>query len=371
MKRLLLLGFIFSFSASTISNANTPDTTIGATTRDTIITPFHFTILGIGTKNAQIAVIGNIAPPGFRGTQIAGIFNIGNGPIAGIQIAGLNNHASDSLTGMQLAGGLNTVHGNVRGVQASGGLNATDGNVFGVQLSGGANIAAGDVSQLQASGGLNYAHNLRGLQLTGGLNVVSGTMTGMQISGGMNYAKNMKGVQLGVFNFADSADGVMIGLFSFARHGYHKIEVGWNETTPANLSFLTGSKRFHNVFSVSFDPRPRDPFWGFGYGFGTAWRIHKRIDMDLTAVQYHISKGYFSTSMSDLFKLSLTFDIHLTKDISLAAGPSLNVFVANTYPVYGEHAVTGFAPYYFFTQTYSNQWNAKAWAGFNASLRFL
>jgi hypothetical protein len=362
MKRFILLALLFAFTTPTILNA---------TTRDTIITPFHFTILGIGTKNAQIAILGNIAPPEFRGVQIAGVFNIGNGPIAGLQVAGFNNHASDSLTGIQLAGGLNTVHGNIRGLQAAGGLNVTDGNVHGVQLSGGANIAGGDVTQLQASGGLNYAHNLKGLQITGGLNVVSGTMTGMQISGGMNYAKNMKGVQLGIFNFADSADGAMIGLFSFARHGYHKIEVGWNETTPANLSFLTGSKAFHNVFSVAFDPRPRDPFWGFGYGIGTAWKIHKRIDMDLTAVQYHISQGSLSTSMSDLFKLSVTFDVHLTKDISFAAGPSLNVFIVNTSPFYWDSPVTGFVPYHFFSQTYSNQWNAKAWAGFNASFRFL
>ncbi len=362
MKRFILLTLLLSFSATAF---------LRATTRDTIITPFHFTILGIGTKNAQIAIIGNVAPSGFSGTQFAGVFNVATGPMSGLQAAGAFNHSGDSLTGVQLAGCLNTVHGNVRGIQASGALNATDGNVFGVQLSGGANIAAGDVSQLQASGGLNYARNLRGLQISGGLNVVSGTMTGMQISGGMNYARNMKGIQVGVFNFADSADGIMIGLFSFARHGYHKLEVGWNETTPVNFSFITGSKAFHNVFSMAFDPRPRDPFWGFGYGIGTAFKIHKRIDMDITAVQYHISKGYFSTSMSDLWKLSVTFDVHLTKNLSLAAGPSLNVFVADLQPGYSENTVTGFAPYYFFSQTYSNQWNAKAWAGFNASIRFL
>jgi hypothetical protein len=362
MKRFTLLLLIFSFSTTTI---------LRATIHDTIITPFYFTILGIGTKNAQIAAIGNIAPAGFSGTQVSGIFNIATGSMSGLQIAGVNNHSGDSLTGVQLAGCLNTVHGNVRGLQASGALNATDGNVFGVQLSGGINIAAGDVSQLQASGGLNYAKNVRGLQITGGLNIVQETLTGMQISGGMNYARNVKGMQLGVVNFADSVDGVMIGLFSFARHGYHKIELGWNETTPINFSFLTGSKPFHNIFSMSLDYRPRDPYWGFGYGIGSAWKIHKRIDMDINAVEYHINQGDFSRSVSDLFKLSLVFDVHLTKNLALAAGPSLNVFVTDLHPGYGEVPVTGFAPYYFFTQTYNNYWNAKAWAGGNISLRFL
>ncbi len=362
MKRFILFALLLSFSG----------TILRAATEDTIITPFYFTILGVGTKNAQVAVIGNIAPTGFSGTQISGVFNIATGSMSGLQIAGVNNHAGDSLNGVQLAGCLNTVHGNVRGVQAAGALNATDGNVFGAQLSGGANIAGGDVSQLQASGGLNYARNVSGLQITGGLNIAQGTMSGMQISGGMNYAKHVKGIQLGVVNFADSVDGVMIGLFSFARHGYHKLDVGWNETTPLNFSFLTGSKAFHNVLSVAFDPRPRNPYWGFGYGIGSAWKIHKRIDMDLTLVHYHISQGNFSRSMSDLFKMTLAFDVHLTKNLALAVGPSLNVFVTDLQPAYyGEAPVTGFAPYYFFTQTYSNNWNAKAWAGFSASLRFL
>lgn len=362
MKRFLLFVLLFSFSSVNI---------LSATVRDTIITPFYFTILGIGTKNAQVAIIGNIAPTGFTGTQVAGIFNVGTGTVSGLQMAGVFNHAGDSLTGVQLSGCLNTVHGNVRGFQASGSLNATDGNVYGVQLSGGANIAAGDVSQLQASGGLNYARNVRGLQITGGMNIASGTVTGMQISGGLNYAKHVKGIQLGVFNFADSVDGAMIGVISIARHGYHKLELGWNETTPINFSFLTGSKSFHNIFSVALDYRPRDPYWGFGYGIGSAWRIHKRADLDLGLVYYHINQGDFSQSMSDLFKVNLTADIHLTKNLSLAAGPSLNIFVADLQPYSGEAPVTGFAPYYFFSQTYSNHWNAKAWAGFNASLRFL
>ncbi|CAN5884913.1 hypothetical protein BH11BAC7_BH11BAC7_07120 [soil metagenome] len=378
MKRMLLFTLLFSIAGVPI---------LHATVRDTIITPFYFTILGIGTKNAQVAVIGNIAPNGFTGTQVGGIFNIGTGTISGMQLAGVFNHANDSLTGVQFAGCMNTVHGNVRGLQAAGTLNATDRNVFGLQLAGaaniaagdvsgaqvagGINIAAGDVSQLQVSGGMNYARNVRGLQITGGLNVASGTVSGMQISGGMNYARNVKGIQLGVFNFADSVDGAMIGLFSFARHGYHKIELGWNETTPLNFSFLTGGKSFHNIFSLAFDPRPRQPYWGFGYGVGTAFKIHRRVDMNITAVEYHINQGDFSECMSDLFKLSVTFDAHLTKNLSLAAGPSLNIFVSDLHPNYGETTVTGFAPYYFFSQTYNNRWNAKAWAGVNVSIRFL
>ncbi len=332
--------------------------------------PVYFTIIGVGTEHTQIAAIGNVAPDGYNGIQVAGIFNIGRGTMNGCQIAGLNNHASDSLTGAQVSGGLNTVHGNVRGIQLTGGMNVTDRDVYGIQMSGGLNIAGGDVHQLQASGGVNYANDVHGLQVAGGWNVASGTVTGVQLSGGVNIAQNVKGVQVGVVNFADSVDGVMIGLFSFARHGYHKIEVGWNETTPMNLAFRTGSDRFHNIFSVIADPRERDIVWGFGYGIGSSTKLNRRLDLGLDVVNYHISKGDFSESLSDLWKMSLTLDLHITKNLSLAAGPTLNVFVTDLNPSGNELPVTGIAPYYFFAQTYDNRWSAKAWVGANVSLRF-
>lgn len=367
---------LFSFCVLLVSAAQlfAQDTIVKETVvKDTIVIvhpPVYFTVLGIGTEHAQVAAIGNIAPDHFTGVQMAGVFNVGRGSVSGVQMAGVNNHASDSLTGAQMAGAINTVHGNVRGVQLAGAINVTDRNVYGVQMAGGVNAAAGDVQQLQAAGGLNYAHNVHGLQASGGLNVASGSVTGMQISGGVNIAQNVKGLQVGVINFADSADGVMIGVLSFARHGYHKMEIGWNETMPLNFSFHTGSSRFHNVISFATDFRQPDIIWGFGYGVGSMWPVHKRLDIGAQAMSYHINKGEFSTSLSNLWKFSLLADFHIVKNLSLCAGPTLNVFTTDLNPPGNEEAVTGIAPYYFFTQTYSNRWNAKAWIGAQVSLRF-
>jgi hypothetical protein len=380
MKKILLAVFMVALSYlhaqapdSTQVKAQPGDTVVLSKQqpRDTVIVkPLYFTVVGIGTDYTQIAAVGNVAPDNFSGVQLAGIFNIGRGAVSGVQIAGLNNHASDSMTGAQIAGGLNTVHGNMRGIQLAGGLNINDKDIYGMQLAGGMNIAGGDVHQLQASGGLNYANDVRGLQATGGLNIASGVVTGVQLSGGVNIARSVKGAQVGVINFADSADGLMVGVFSFARHGYHKIEIGWNETAPLNFSFRTGSAKFHNIFSFMADVRPRDIIWGFGYGAGTSWRINRRIDIGADVVNYHISKGEFSESLSDLWKLSVTADLHITKNLSLAAGPTLNVFVTDLNPRGNETAVTGIAPYYFFAQTYDNRWSAKAWVGAHVSLRF-
>lgn len=363
MKRLLLLSLFSLLLLSSFAQVKV----------DTIILPrpVYLTILGVGTEHAQVAIIGNIAPADFSGMQAAGIFNVGRGPVSGLQMAGVSNHALDSLTGAQLAGCINTVHGNVRGLQAAGAINLTDANVYGAQLAGSVNIAGGNVEQLQISGGLNYAHDVRGMQIAGGLNVASGTVRGMQLSGGVNIARNVKGLQLGVVNLADSADGAMIGVFSFAVHGYHKLEFGWNETMPVNGAFRTGSKIFHNIFAVGIDTRQRDFIWGFGYGVGSALPLTNRIDLGMDLMSYHLNKGHFSTSMSDLWKLNLTFDVHLIKNLSIAAGPSLNVFVTDLHPYWNDSPVTGIAPYYFFTHTYSNRWNAKAWFGGSISIRLL
>lgn len=357
-----LLSFVFSFALVAI-NAQQIDTII-------IPKPFYFTILGIGTEHSQTAIIGNIAPAGFNGAQVAGIFNAGSGSVRGLQAAGILNYAGDTLSGLQISGCINAAQGPVYGLQGAGALNITGRDVYGAQLAGSANIAAGDLHRLQVSGGLNYARHVYGLQATGGVNIASGTVYGLQVSGGVNIARHVKGVQLGVVNFADSVSGAMIGLFSYARHGYHKIEAGWNETMPVNLSFRTGSRIFHNVLAFSADFRPSQFVWAFGYGVGTAWAVHKRVDISTDIVNYHVNKGGFSYSLSDLWKLSVYADLHLAKNISLAVGPSLNVFISDLHPAYNENPVTGVVPYYFFTQTYNNRWNTKAWAGINASLRF-
>ncbi len=330
----------------------------------------HLTVLGVGTEHAQVAVIGNIAPKNFSGSQVAAVFNVAEGPMTGAQVAGVSNHSGDSLNGVQLAGCLNTAQGNLTGLQGAGAINICEGDVRGAQLAGAINIAGGNVDVVQAAGSINYATHVKGLQVAGAVNAANGTVTGAQVSGCVNYARHLKGVQVGVFNFADTSEGVMIGLFSFARHGYHKLEFGWNETMPVNAAFHTGSRLFHNIFAAGFDFRGPRLTWGFGYGVGSTFAIHRKVDLSFNVLHYHINQDEFSPFTSSLWKMNALFDIHFVKNLSLAAGPSLNLFVTDLHPGPGETPVTGFVPYYFFTQTYSNQWNAKAWIGGSVSIRF-
>ncbi|MGL4597082.1 MAG: hypothetical protein ACRCYO_06130, partial [Bacteroidia bacterium] len=180
----------------------------------------------------------------------------------------------------------------------------------------------------------------------------------------------VKGLQLGVFNFADSVSGAMIGVFSYARHGYHKLEFGWNETMPINAAFRSGSKIFHNNLLVGIDYRPRDPYWSVGYGIGTAWSLTKRIDAAIELSAAHVNRGGFNTRTSEWIKIEAPFDFHFAKKLSIAAGPTFNVFVNDVRTQAGELPVNQFPPYYGFTQTYENRWNVKAWFGFGAAIRF-
>jgi hypothetical protein len=370
MKNLLLLLSIFPLTLAAQVNDSTKIKAVAPdSSQDRSIS---MTVLGIGTKHAQVALIGNIAPRDFSGTQLSPVFNVACGKMTGLQACGVLNHANDSLNGVQLAGAVNTVHGNMSGLQAAGAINVCDGTVNGGQLAGAINVTADTMKFFQAAGAANYATHMTGVQVAGAMNVVAGTMRGVQISGAVNYARKMEGMQIGVFNFADSVSdkAVMLGIFSYSRQGYHKLEFGWNEALPINGAFITGSKKFHNIFSIGCDFGPRQPLWGFGYGIGTAWGIFKRGDLDISLSQTHVNKGGFTAYVSSLWKLSTVVDFHLTDKISLAAGPTLNVFITDLFPTYNEPAVTGFVPYYFFTQTYDNRWNAKAWVGFTASVRF-
>jgi hypothetical protein len=362
MKRLALLSISIGFTLLALANPDSLHTNPNQQN--------NYSILGVSSNNAQIAIIANVAQNRFYGSQLSACFNMSTGYLRGFQMAGIGNLAMDSVDGAQIGGVMNIASKSVRGAQIAGTLNMAGGDIYGAQVSGTANVCGGTVEALQLAGTVNIAKNVRGLQTAGTVNIAFGTVQGAQISGFLNYARNVKGVQIGVFNFADSVSGAMIGVFSYARHGFHKLEFGWNETMPINGAFRSGSKLFHNNFLVGVDYRPRNPYWSIGYGIGTAWAVTKRIDAAIELSTAHVNRGGFNTRTSEWIKIEAPFDFKLANKISIAAGPTFNVFVNDVRPQVGELPMNQFPPYYGFTQTYDNRWNVKAWFGFGASIRF-
>jgi hypothetical protein len=374
------------------------------------------TILGVNAGSNQFAIIGNISDTATVNTQTSAIFNTAAGPVVGMQITGVVNVASDTLSGAQISGVVNAAK-SVSGVQIAGVGNFVSKDVTGAQIAGTVNMAAGHVEMLQASGSLNYAGSFRGLQMGGGgnivtgsaygvqlggafnfaakqsdliqiggsinyasgirgaqmagfLNVSNGNLKGAQISGFINYAHAVKGMQLGVLNFADSVDGISIGLFSFVKHGYHKLELSANESTLFNASFHTGSNLFHNIISIGATKRNNNVFWSYGYGFGSAIKLSPRFDMCIEFTGNHVNRNNFNERVSEHGRLDLIADFHITKKISVFAGPSLNVFVYDIQGVQGENSMAAFVPYDFYNETFRNRWTVRSWVGFKAGFRF-
>ncbi len=374
------------------------------------------TILGVNAGSNQFAIIGNISDTTIINSQISAIFNTAAGPVVGTQITGVVNIASDTLTGAQISGVVNTAKsvsgvqvagvgnfvsadvkgaqiagtvniaaghveilqsagsinyaGSFRGLQIGGTGNIVTGSAYGVQLGGAFNLAGKQADLIQIGGSVNYASGIRGAQMAGFLNVSNGNLKGAQIAGFMNYAHAVKGMQLGVLNFADSVDGISVGLFSFVKHGYHKLELSASESNLVNVSFHTGSNLFHNIITIGANERNNDIFWSYGYGFGSAIKLSRRFDLCIDLTGNHVSRNNYNERVSEHGRLDLIADFHLTKKISVFAGPSLNVFVYDIQGVQSENSMAAFVPYDFYNETFRNRWTVRSWVGVKAGFRF-
>lgn len=358
------------------------------------------TLIGVNNGNNQIALFGNISDTSHIHTQVSTLFNTSAGQITGMQFSSIINLTTDSISGAQISGVVNMAQsssglqlsgvanmanksmagfqaagsfnyaGKLTGIQLAGTGNIVSGSARGAQLSGAFNFAGKDCEVFQVAGSVNYAGNIRGAQIAGALNIANGNVRGVQVSGAVNYARNVKGLQLGVFNFADSVDGASIGVFSFVRHGYHKLELSASESMLANVSFHTGSHLFHNIIGASFTQRNNDVYWGYHYGIGSAIRLVPRMDLVIDLTGHHISRNRFNERVSELVGLEPLVDFHITKNISLFAGPSLNVFVYDIQGMSGNESMAGFVPFDFYNQTFDNRWTVRAWAGGKVGLRF-
>ncbi|MCU0435556.1 MAG: hypothetical protein MUC87_19005 [Bacteroidia bacterium] len=358
------------------------------------------TIVGVNNGANQLALIGNVSDTSHINTQTALLFNMSNGPITGMQLSGVVNITTDSISGaqfsgvgnmaqaasgVQVAGVMNMTNHTATAVQAAGSFNYA-GQLNGIQLAGTGNIVAGkarggqfsgafnfagkESEVFQVAGALNYAQHIRGAQIAGALNIANGDVYGVQISGAVNYARKVKGLQLGVFNFADSVQGASIGVFSFVRHGYHKLEISSSESMLFNTSFHTGSHLFHNIIGFGITQRNNDTYWSYHYGIGSAIKLTKRMDMVIDLTGHHVSRNSFNERVSELVRLEPLVDFHITKNISVFAGPALNVFVYDIQGMAGSESMAGFVPFDFYNQTFDNRWTVRAWAGGKIGLRF-
>jgi len=300
-----------------------------------------------GLQGVEFAGFANALKGDMKGVQFAGFCNNTFGNAEGAEIAGFWNYNHKNIKGFQASGFANFTLGHVQGFQASGFANYADGasfgqyggfanlstdNVSGVQASGFANVTVGDMKGLQGSGFANVTvGDQLGIQATGFSNIVTRRMKGVQASGFFNYTKKLSGVQLGVVNYADSVEnGIPIGVFSYVKQGYLVLDVGGNESLFGAVSIKTGVRRFYNIFSVGASLRKDRLMWGWGYGIGTQLAIAKKLDLSIEAISYHLNDdSWYTNHLNLLNRANLTVAYHLNSNISVYAGPALNVWVTD------------------------------------------
>ena len=371
-------------------------------------------------NGSQISGLANIVGGNTKYFQLAGFFNKNSGTITGAQIAGFSNVVLDTITGIQLAGFQNTLHGHMNGIQIAGFNNVTtqhvDGiqltcfvnvalkdvklaqiscfanycdNVDGGQLSGFVNFAKGDVNWGQVSGFVNYGKSVKGFQMAGFSNISANEVSGGQIAGGinygktggkfqisgyaniateeingvqltglLNYAKKVNGYQIAILNVSDTIEsGLPIGLFSFVKKGFHRFEISTNEIFDINIAYKSGVKKLYNSIRFGYNP---SEYFSAGYGIGTQTSLGNNFNFNLDLSSDIVFETNSFNYIGNLNKLSTTFDYNISKEISVFAGPSLNVSLIsfdntnNSYP--------GIAPYSIYTEIFSEN-EIKMWVG--------
>ncbi len=312
---------------------------------------------------------------GVRAFEVGGLLNLVRADVQGFQAGGLGNVVGGRVDGVQLGGLFNLVGNDVRGVQAGGLFNINRKQTRGVQLGGLFNVAGGELTNaVQVAGLVNIAgQSVRGLQVAGIANYTDNDVRGWQISGIINRARTITGGhQIGLINIADSAGNVPFGLFSHVQKGgYRRIEVSVNEVNLLNITYRTGVRQLYSILAAgsSFD-RVGSPKLSAGYGLGTAFNLSGRSLFGIEATYHHLF--YFDNTSyygwNNQLRLSTLIETKLSKNMSLAFGPSVNWYFSNdgttppllrpNVPLFSERADV-------FSDT--RHWG---WVGFQVGVRF-
>jgi len=356
-----------------------------------------------GNRIAEVAGIGNITRQNVRGLQAAGVFNDVHGNMTGFQAAGVYNRVADTIQGIQAAGIFNhAYYGRGAALQAAGIANFVTKGRFAIQAAGIANYAD-TISTLQAAGIFNYASNANaalqaagicnvnrqgivrmqaagisnlgdtiiGLQAAGLVNVAD-TVAGAQISGFFNRARKVKGAQIGLINVAGDISGLQIGLLNFSRRGgYIALEVSVNEVQSANIAFKSGTPFLYTIFTAGATPGAsgRELLWSYGAGLGAYARLNRWSGINVDLIHRHLNAGYHDDALQEWEQCAIGFDLKLSRHLSLAFGPTANLFISDATPE-SQSIRSLVTPKKVPSSTIDGDERLTAWLGGTAALRF-
>ena len=344
------------------------------------IAGFSNVVLG-KSEGIQISGFSNFNKGTYKGCQISGFSNAINDSSLVTQISGFSNLVNGSGQGIQLCGFSNVVNAEFQGVQIAGFSNLTKGKMMGSQISGFSNLVVDTACLVQISGISNMVKgNTNGVQISGFSNVSSGDLTGVQLSGFINMAQKVNGCQIGFINLSDTFEsGLPIGFFSYVKNGFRSLDVSYDESQFANLSFNTGTDRFYNIFTVGANFSNNEIIWQGGYGIGTKINLGRKFDLNFEAISYNMYKDYWDYidqfyeyddyEYTILNKLRINASWKIVKHLQLFGGISYNVLVSNEKDSEGNFDNYDFIPWT--TGFYEGNYNVvNMYPGLNIGIRF-
>jgi hypothetical protein len=302
--------------------------------------PFQVSVVpGVGThgrigaqvvNNFSLNMFGGYTA-GTNGLEIGGLFNIDKKDVQYVQAAGLFNAVGGQVKGVQVAGINNTVLDSVKGVQASGIGNLVKGNMTGLQMGGIYNHVTDSVKGVQAAGIGNFARRkVSGMQIAGIMNFSNKSTDGVQIAGVINYSKRLRGVQIGLINIADTSSGYSIGLINIILKGYHKLSISSNDVLTINAAFKTGNSKLYSILLAGLSSGLDSKIYSFGYGLGSEIPLTKKknfsFNPELTVQHLYLGSWNYTNILN---RISLNLNYKVNKYISLFAGPSYSVLLAD------------------------------------------
>jgi hypothetical protein len=357
-----------------------------------------------GNHIAEFAGLGNITRGNIDGIQAAGWFNEVKGDVNGIQAAGLYNRCGKNFQGVQASGFLNIAHqangvgiqtsgafnlvpkgrftaqtagianfcDSIRVLQAAGLFNICSGYAQGGQAAGFFNIAKNSDALLQVAGFMNYSkRGILRVQAAGFTNIAD-TIEGAQISGFFNRARKVKGIQIGIVNRAKEIDGMQIGLLNFSRRGgYIVLELGANEVHWNNVAFKSGTHHLYTIFTAGLSPETpqNNRLWSYGAGVGTLIPMGRHAGLNFDLIHRHVNQDATDLVVQEWEQIAMGLDIRLGRHLSLAFGPTANLFILKSPKVGETDIIPRVVPAGFPNTVLDNDAYLPMWVGANAAVR--
>lgn len=319
-------------------------------------------------RGAQIAGITNYHQGSVEGLQLSGIFGFVKDTVRGAQISGIANYCNEEVQGAQIAGIVNTTADHVKGFQI-GGISSLAGSVDGGQISGISNIVAHRMSGTQLAGIANVVReDINGIQFAGILNVNRGQNKGIQLASILNYSDMQNGFQIGLVNLSDSSNGVSLGLINYSRRGFQQWELAVNEVHYARLSWKSGSHKLYNIYGMEWGQK-EDIIWGPRLGFGSYKTFRKKTGLAAELTTAHVNHGNeWAKAINLLNRFELSFSWNINSNISLFAGPSVNLHLSTLKDINTNEYLSDLGFYPFYNHEGVNT-KLTLWAGLSAGLR--